>query len=49
MLGINQYFAHMSISFTGCDICHFGKDGINLNEKPWDDYNNNALLLTSNF
>ncbi|CAK88462.1 unnamed protein product (macronuclear) [Paramecium tetraurelia] len=34
--------------FTGCDACYFGRDGINLNEKPWDDYNNNPVLLTSN-
>ncbi|CAD8095274.1 unnamed protein product [Paramecium sonneborni] len=35
--------------FTGCDTCHFGKDQINLNEKPWDEYNNHALLLTLNY
>lgn len=33
----------------GCETCYFGKNLINLNEKPWDTYNNNILLVTDNF
>ncbi|CAD8097272.1 unnamed protein product [Paramecium sonneborni] len=35
--------------FTGCDTCYFGKNQTNLNEKPWDDFNNHELLLTLNY
>lgn len=32
--------------FTGCSECYFGKNQVNLNQDPWDAYNNFDLYLS---
>ncbi|CAD8210428.1 unnamed protein product [Paramecium pentaurelia] len=45
----NETISQCIACFAGCETCYFGKDRTNLNEKPWDTYNNHALLTTNNF